>query len=357
MSFLGRFRILPPGAHEQLDFAVTASVPVTLTGGGYGVEIVGTDPLVDEAVATTTDEVVVVESDGWIQIETANAPTVWGEYALGYDPTTQTTLLYGGNDDGWPYENETWRFTGTDWQLITTTQTPNAVYGANMTWLYGDKIVLFGGSTSDGQAVSETWRFDSYDWQQTTPTLSPPARTAAAAGTYGDQYWLFGGQNGTNYFDDFWVYNQLGNDEWQEESVSSELPPPRAYGALATSGGTALLFGGRAPDGTILDDFWQFGSIDNLWYPTHVNGDSRPPARMGHSLVYNEGSHQLILFGGYGADGNLLNDTWVFDFNTGTWIEDISAFAPPAGAHHKAVYDAGTGRVLIFIDGQTWIYK
>ena len=348
--------MIPAGQIGSVDFAVTASTPVTLTGGGYGAEIVGVTPPVHEIVLSTTDEVSVIAGDGWTQIETANAPAVWGEYALSYNHTTQTILLYGGNNDGWPYENETWRFTGADWQLITTTQTPNAVYGMSMVSLNGSSI-LFGGSNANNTALAETWLFDGVDWQQQTPASAPSARTGAAVASDGaSKFWLFGGQNGTAYTNDLWLYDSsTGTWDFVEipfDNITPNNPPPeRSYSGLSYANGTLYLFGGRAPDGTPLQDYWLFNISTSRWTqsPTNTEGMS---ARFGHSMVYDPTADQHIVFGGVDSQGDILADIWLT-----VAMEDTDTPTPPESVYHTAVYNPVSGRMVIFTDGQTWTYK
>jgi hypothetical protein len=51
-------------------------------------------------------------------------------------------------------------------------------------------------------------------------------------------------------------------------------------------------------------------SANMTWDELHPPGD-KPSQRSGHSMVYDSGSGQVILLGGY--DGSAyLNDTWAY---------------------------------------------
>ncbi|MCA9919422.1 MAG: FG-GAP repeat protein, partial [Anaerolineales bacterium] len=64
------------------------------------------------ATPTNTPTATPVGTRTWQQITTTHTPSVVGEYAMAYGGGT--AVLYGGNDTGWPYENSTWAFNGTD---------------------------------------------------------------------------------------------------------------------------------------------------------------------------------------------------------------------------------------------------
>jgi plastocyanin len=99
----------------------------------------------------------VPSSPTWQQAFTGEKPLARGEYAAAYDVLRQTIALYGGNADGWPYENSTWKFDGANWTPIDTSIRPPAVYGAAMVYdRHQDAMVLFGGSNSEDSALAQT---------------------------------------------------------------------------------------------------------------------------------------------------------------------------------------------------------
>ena len=112
---------------------------------------------------------------------------------------------------------------------------------------------------------------------------------------------------------------------------------------------------GRDATGAILADLWVFDLSTSGWTRLDDGSDAEdPPARMGHSLVYDEAKATLVLVGGVAADAEtLLADTWHFDGST--WSQATPVTALPAGAYHQAVYSNDT--VVVFTNGEVWSYE
>jgi hypothetical protein len=90
---------------------------------------------------------------------------------------------------------------------------------------------------------------------------------------------------------------------------------------------------------------------------TQLSPSGTPPiARTGTSGVYDSASDRMIVFGGRDGSGNNRNDVWVLthangEGGTGQWIRLIAngaAGSPPARSGHSAVYDSTNNRMIIF---------
>lgn len=253
------------------------------------------------ATPTNTPTATPVGTRTWQQITTTHTPSVVGEYAMAYGGGT--AVLYGGNDTGWPYENSTWAFNGTDWAEATPAAQPSAVYGMNM--VYDDNsgvFFLFGGSDDTDAALAETWTFNPTNntWTQLSPTNSPPARTYTQMAYTGSgtttEIYLFGGNDGTTYYNDVWRYN--GSD-WLQVTTGGTTPTARTHHAISfnpTDGtdGTIFLFGGRDATGTQLADSWKYDVNTDSWSQSAFSG---PSARMAHGLAYDATEDVFVLVG------------------------------------------------------------
>lgn len=334
-------------------YTQTGSYTVTLQVTGAS----GTDTEVKSAYITV--DAPAVTPRNWQQIITTNTPAVVGEYAMAYDSDRDVVVLYGGNATGWPYENSTWEFDGSDWAEVTTSGQPNAVYG--MSLVYDDasnEMLLFGGSDDTDVVLAETWAFnaDNDTWTQLTPTTSPPARTYAqmvytSTGTNTDIY-LFGGNDGTTYYNDVWHYD---GSNWAQVSTSGTAPTARTHHAIAydSNNDTLLLFGGRDAIGTLLADTWQLDLSTDAWSQRVIIG---PSARMAHGLVYDAARDEFVLVGGTSSSGDtILNDTW--QFNSSGWTAISPTQAAPRSAYHFLVFDNVTDVVWLFTNGEIWQYK
>jgi hypothetical protein len=90
---------------------------------------------------------------------------------------------------------------------------------------------------------------------------------------------------------------------------------------------------------------------------TELSPSGTPPvARGGTTGVYDPTTDRMIVFGGRGAGGDNRNDVWVLthangEGATGQWIRliaDGAAGSPPARSGHSAVYDSVNNRMIIF---------
>jgi hypothetical protein len=208
-----------------------------------------------------------------------------------------------------------------------------------MTMVYdenNDVMLLFGGSDDTDAALAETWTYDTTNdsWTQLTPTNSPPARTYAqmvytGTGTNTEIY-LFGGNDGTTYYNDVWRYD--GSD-WTQVSTNGTPPAARTHHAIAydSDNDTILLFGGRDATSTLLADTWQLDVGDNdTW-------------------------RQITSSGANNGGDTILNDTWHFE--NSSWTQASPAQAAPNSAYHLLIYDSTNDLFQLFVNGETWQYE
>src|SRR5205823_6272193 len=71
-----------------------------------------------------------------------------------------------------------------------------------------------------------------------------------------------------------------------------------------------------------------------------------PGPRTGESIVYDEASHEVVMFGGQQVSGSLVpRDTWLF---TGARWKLGPIAGPPARVDASMGYDAATHQVVLF---------
>lgn len=105
-----------------------------------------------------------------------------------------------------------------------------------------------------------------------------------------------------------------------------------AVGLIALAGGAAgAYFGLHAARGT--------GSA----------AAAAPSPRGDAAAAYDEASHQVVVFGGLGAGGAALNDTWTWDGST--WTEQHPSVSPAARAFALMAYDPH-GRDVVMAGGR-----
>ena len=96
-------------------------------------------------------------------------------------------------------------------------------------------------------------------------------------------------------------------------------PPPLEYASAVydSDNGTVVLFGGVETNGDLSDTTWVWAHSD--WTAYSASQIQAPPAREMASMAFDPELHKLILFGGQGVGGQLLDDTWAW--NGASWYQ------------------------------------
>ncbi|MEO5923831.1 MAG: kelch repeat-containing protein [Bryobacteraceae bacterium] len=177
---------------------------------------------------------------------------------------------------------------------------------------------------------------------------SKPAPRVDGAITYDpvdQQVLLFGGRDGISR-SDLWSYSLL-QKRWVEIQ-SSGAPPPARFGHTVVFDARRrrlVVFGGQASG--FFSDVWALDIASKSWTRLSVDG-AGPSRRYGHSAIYDTARDRMVISHGFTNSGR-FDDTWAFDFATNSW-RDIS----PAGTRplrrclHHASYDEGRGRMYLY---------
>jgi len=284
------------------------------------------------------------EFDGLVWALRATAgPSARMRAAMTYDPIRAETILFGGSAGA----NETWAWNGTAWiQKCTTapcsTTRPSARSSAAMTFdVPRGKIVLFGGDAF-GSYQSDTWTWDGSVWAPSGAT-GPSARFNHSL-TYdstGSRVLLFGGDNGTTKLNDLWSYN---GTSWAPVATSGGPPPARSYSPMVfrSAFGKAVLFGGVGATGSVLSDTWEFTSSTNTW---SNYGGAAPTPRYSAVGAYDSARNVAVFFGGEYSASN--SETWEFR-NTG-WARPPNDVGERSGA--ASAFDSFRNRIVVFSGG------
>ena len=149
---------------------------------------------------------------------------------------------------------------------------------------------------------------------------------------------------------------------WTPFAPSSGQPFGRADAAVAFDPveGLGVLFGGRAANGTVLNDTWvNDGDYPGKWgaapYAAHV----APPPLLDAALTFDGILNEFLLFGGRLADGAPYNGTWVFGNFAWTNLTGHLALAPPVDPDPTMAFDATEGQVVLVSSsdpGATWTF-
>lgn len=95
------------------------------------------------------------------------------------------------------------------------------------------------------------------------------------------------------------------------------------------------------------------GPCQTVWL--QVNPAQSPPPRSHAAMAFDYVRDRIVLWGGYGTNGNTLNDTWELDGSN--WTERSPARRPP-NTVGVMDFDRGRGRVVLVVPGSlgadTW---
>ncbi len=125
----------------------------------------------------------------------------------------------------------------------------------------------------------------------------------------------------------------------------ADKPVARFDGPIAyeSQSQQVYLFGGQAA--SALDDLWIYSIASHGWTPVSTSG-TKPPARFGHTLIFDPVRRRLIVFGG--QSGAFFNDTWAFDLAAKTWRQLGGGNPGPKPRYgHSAIYDPVRDRMVI----------
>ena len=133
---------------------------------------------------------------------------------------------------------------------------------------------------------------------------------------------------------------------WQNLSPSNQ-PSARHSASLSydNSISSAVLFGGVNSDNNALQDTWVYEPLKNTW--TQRFPSPLPSPRFGHKMV-NIGSGTFLLFGGQDAQGNVYNDTWIYNCRTNSWAQKNFSVKPSSRSYQGMCFSASNNKVYMF---------
>jgi len=283
-------------------------------------------------------------------------------------------LLFGGWAGGTSYINSIWSYdlaTNT-WTDLTTTLTKQGVVvptgalpAARATQAMvcdpsTGKAIVFGGF--DGTSYyNDTWGFElaTNTWANLNPAGSVPAARGGHSMVYdvdSGKMILFGGWNGSTQFNDTWAYDPAANT-WANLKPAGRVPTARDSQAMAydPQEKVVLLFGGWSTL-TEFSDTWAYDPATNSWANLEPTG-TVPSGRALQQMVYDPNIDQMVVFGG-GTTTVVHDDTWAYDPTTNTWNQaNVSGSPPSARTGYAMLFNSTTRKVYLFggSDGVTYL--
>jgi hypothetical protein len=271
----GQSAIYDPGSNRMVIF-----------GGGLGLA----SPCVSQVWALENANGV-GGSPAWTQLSTSGGPPAPRlRHTAVYDQTTNTMIVYGGND----------------------------CFSAR----FGDVWIL---KNANGIGGTPTW-------SQLSPSGVAPAGREDSTAVYdsaSNRMVIYGGDEGTPPADNsVWVLTNAngtgGTPAWIQLSPAGTAPPVRdSHSAIYDAANNIMtIFGGSSEAGLgLLNDAWILAGANGLGSPawTQLNPalTTGPGPRAGHTAVYSPTTNKMTIFGGIGAPPGTtatnayFQDVWV----------------------------------------------
>ena len=298
--------------------------------------------------------------------------------------------LFGGESlsaPGLGLVDDTWTWDGSAWHQLQSV--PSARDGVATAYDQArNQLVVFGGESYpvDGvtqlvDAVGDTWTWDSTSgWQLRHPadSPSPGAYGAMAYDAATRQVVLLEGQGCGHRASDCQPGDpgctEMASCTWTWDGTTwtqqhpAHAPPPLATSAMAYDAATGelVVFGGVALDGCdhyvgfavdfdnsypgicAVNDTWTWDGHD--WTERHP--PHSPPIRWEAGMGYDDATHQVVLFGGWGlvdgggGVGGFLQDTWTWDGSD--WTVRSPTGAPPITRTAGLAFSRQLGQLVMF---------
>jgi hypothetical protein len=265
-----------------------------------------------------------------------------GGAAMAYDPDIDKVVLFGGQGDGWPQEDDTWLWDGTSWSPGPAT--PAGMAGRTGAEMVYDpdigKIVLFGGSGT--APYNDTWLFNGTSWTQGPAAPAGMLARAFFGMTYDPALGVV--VNGGDGTTETWLFDGTA---WSPgPSLPDDAGPlERVRLAYDPDLSATILFGGMALGGATSDAWMLSGGVwDKIG---RANSPDWPGNRLDPGLVWNADSDALMVFSGVmstnkGRTG--YRDAWFFrDSPPAVSSLTLSPDAPDAGQTITADVGGVTG--------------
>jgi len=147
----------------------------------------------------------------------------------------------------------------------------------------------------------------------------PTGRSAHIGAVYDKRFYIFGGWDGLNQNNDFYVFN-FDTTSWSRICSANPLPNPRCSHTVSVSHTRKAMYifggyGGKAR--SYLNDLWSFSFDTQTWTQLSCKGDVPSPRSRMRMVEWDD---KLYVFGGW--DKNVhFNDLFEYDIETATWTK------------------------------------
>jgi hypothetical protein len=280
-----------------------------------------------------------------------------------YDPVRNRLVQFAGITGPSPltFVNDTWALPldgSNHWTLLDTPGSTRPAPRASHVDVHDaahDRMILFGGN-DDSNLYNDVWTYElaAQTWTLIAPAGTPPSPRESMAGVYDaarSRLLVFGGWNGTASLNESWELDFLPTPTWKPFTVLG-TPPPARFGHTMVYDGPRdrLVVYGGSDNATLYGDAWTVNLGGTPAWTQLAPAGTPPDGRFGHNAMYDGLRDRMIVFGGYANPGGFVNAVYALNFAGGTpsWSQLAPAGTPPSERDFAgAIYDAGHDRFVI----------
>jgi len=289
-------------------------------------------------------------------------------------------IIFGGLNPNVSNFNDLWQLviykgSAVDWKPLSPTGVaPAARYGHTAVYdPTNSRMVVFGGAagvSSPAPCQNDTWVLQNANsvkglpsWNQISATGGPPSLRYAPTSVYDsstNSMIIFGGSDCfSGLLNDVWVLSNAnglsGTPTWTQLSTAGSAPAGRsaATAVYDQTDNLMIVFGGNTGS-TVTNDVWILSNANGTggtptWTQLFPSGTA-PSARVGQSAIYDAASGRMVMFGGVNSAGSTLSDTWILSGANGSapaWSL-LSATGNDSKAYHSAVYNPTSNEMIVW---------
>ena len=185
-------------------------------------------------------------------------------------------------------------------------------------------------------------------WTQLAPAGEAPAGREDHTWTVdkaGVKAYLFGGRDGSTVHGDLWAYD-LAADTWQRLSPAGAALAARLGHEAAWIPGRGLVtFGGQAGS-TFVGDLWLYEPATGGWVELPAAGDAPVPRYGSCSAVSPDG--RFWISHGFTENGTRFDDTRAYDLELQRWADETPADAVPVRRCLHVCWWTTDGRLALY---------
>ncbi|WP_159038515.1 Kelch repeat-containing protein [Brumimicrobium mesophilum] len=195
-------------------------------------------------------------------------------------------------------------------------------------------------------ATRDFYAFDmiSDTWSTIEALPAGEERQYASGFSHGNHGFIFGGLNGSNYYNDVWMYDPTQNN-WTEKT---SLPSVGRRGCISfVIDGIAYIIGGRTSTDPAIAEVWAYDINNDAW---HQKNDFPfgPRYRGSGAATHNRG---YLIFGSDEND-HFFKEFYEYNPTTDSWLE--LPFFPVNGRTHSSLNSLSNKLIVVCgIDGQS----